>query len=106
LKLWEVATGREIRTITEHSSPVNAVCFSPDDRFAASGSADGRVTVWEIATGRKVSTYKGNLTRIDSLAFSPDGRAVVCLSNQNDSMIIWDVFKGGGTRIYTKAIKK
>jgi WD40 repeat protein len=105
-KLWEVATGREIRTITEHSSPVNAVCFSPDDRFAASGSADGRVTVWEIATGRKVSTYKGKLNRIDSLAFSPDGRAVVCLSNQNDSMIIWDVFKGGGTRIYTKAIKK
>ncbi|MGD8776355.1 MAG: caspase family protein, partial [Syntrophobacterales bacterium] len=82
LKLWEVTTGREVRTLAGHSSAVTAVCFSPDDRFALSGSDKGRVMLWEVSTGRSIRRLKGHSSRIKSVAFSPDGRSVLFLSNE------------------------
>jgi COMPASS component SWD3 len=38
IKLWDVKTGREIRTLKGHSSFINSVAFSPDGRIIASGS--------------------------------------------------------------------
>ena len=92
LKLWEVATGREIRTLIGHSSPVTAVSFSPDDRFALSGSGDGRLIQWEVATGHKVRTHRGFLRRVDQVAFSPDGQTAVSLSTDK-GMMIWKFSK-------------
>ena len=40
LKLWEVSTGRELRTFNGHSSSVESVAFSPDGKLALSGSDD------------------------------------------------------------------
>jgi hypothetical protein len=38
IKLWEVNSGRELRTLRGHSGPVNSVVFSPDGQSLASGS--------------------------------------------------------------------
>src|SRR5262249_49946328 len=40
LKLWEVATGKELRAFTGHSGPIKSVAFSPDGRTVLSGSHD------------------------------------------------------------------
>jgi WD40 repeat protein len=40
IKLWEVATGSEVRTLSGHTDWVNSVAFSPDGRLLASGSCD------------------------------------------------------------------
>jgi membrane-associated protease RseP (regulator of RpoE activity) len=42
LKLWDTATGQELRTFTGHSDRVTSVAFSPDGGTALSGSRDGR----------------------------------------------------------------
>jgi WD40 repeat protein len=57
VKLWEVATGRELRTLAGHS--VTSVAFSPNGRLALTGSRDGTATLWEVATGRELRTLAG-----------------------------------------------
>ncbi len=46
--LWEVSTGMAIRTIKEHSWTVSSVVFSPDGKYALSGSGDNTLKLWEV----------------------------------------------------------
>jgi WD40 repeat protein len=48
LKLWDVATGNEIRTLAGHTNTVLSVAFSPDGKTALSGSADNTLKLWDV----------------------------------------------------------
>jgi WD40 repeat protein len=47
IKLWDVATQKEIGELLGHTEPVNALCFSPDGKILASGSDDHTVKLWD-----------------------------------------------------------
>ena len=40
IKLWRVATGKQLRTLTGHRDNVLSVSFKPDGTMLASGSRD------------------------------------------------------------------
>ena len=48
IKIWEVATGKELRTLTGHSDVVFSVVYSPDGRYLASGSSDNTIKIWRV----------------------------------------------------------
>ena len=90
LRLWDVATGKEIRSFAGHTGEVSSVAFSPDGRFALSGSWDHTVRLWDVATGKEIRTFAGHTGRVNSVAFSPDGR--FALSGSDDHTVrLWNV---------------
>jgi WD40 repeat protein len=93
VKLWDVASGRELRTLCGHSSFVLSVAFSPDGRILASGSWDGTVKLWDVASGRELRTLSGHSSFVLSVAFSPDGR-ILASASDDKTVKLWDVASG------------
>jgi WD40 repeat protein len=55
--VWDLANGECVRTLTGHSSYVNAVALTPDGNTAVSASRDKTLRVWDLANGNLVTVY-------------------------------------------------
>ncbi|MFI6520565.1 WD40 repeat domain-containing serine/threonine protein kinase [Spirillospora sp. NPDC050679] len=77
ITLWELGTGRVLRTISR-TGWVSALAFSPDGRrLASSTSSTGALYLWDAASGRiLVNVRTGGDFGLNSLAYSPDGRTI------------------------------
>jgi len=99
LKLWEVSTGRELRTFKGHKDIVYSVAFSPNSHFCLSGSSDKTMKLWDVSTGREVRTFAGHKNLVHSVAFSPNGR--YALSGSWDCTLkLWEVSTGREVRTF------
>ena len=105
LKLWEISTGREVRTFRGHEYGVRPVAFSPDGRYGLSGgSSDKTLRLWDITTGREVRTFRGHEYGVTSVAFSPDGKHA--LSGSYDSTLkLWEIDTGREVRTFREHTK-
>lgn len=94
VKIWDVATGALLQTITSPQYVEEAV-FSPDGtRIAGAGSSPYAVYIWEVATGNLIHTLTGHTYYIDSVAWNPDGTRVIS-SSRDDTAKVWDAINGG-----------
>ncbi len=99
IKIWEVATGKQLRTLTGYY-PVNSVVYSPDGRYLAGGSWNDTIKIWEVATGKELRNLTGYYLPVNSVVYSPDGRYLA--SGSRDKTIkIWEVATGKQLRTLT-----
>jgi RNA polymerase sigma factor (sigma-70 family) len=76
LRLWDVATSKELRRWHTMSNRC-PLALSPDGRFVASENQDA-VIVWDAMTGRQFRRLPLPApVSVNDLAFSPDGRTLV-----------------------------
>jgi WD40 repeat protein len=97
LRLWDLATGQEVRQFAGHTQLVRAVAFSPDGKLAVSGSYDKTVRLWDVASGKEVRTLTGNNAPVYAVAFSPGGRYLLSGSSDRRARL-WDVETGAELR--------
>jgi WD40 repeat protein len=57
LKVWEVQSGREVRTLAGHSDWVRGVALSADGKRAVSASRDNTLKVWDVESGACIATF-------------------------------------------------
>jgi WD40 repeat protein len=96
LRVWELATGRCLRTLRDHhDDAVNSVAPTADGRFLLSGGAsdDRTVRVWELATGHCLHTLQGHTGSVRSVAVTADG--ALALSGGRDGTVrVWELATG------------
>jgi WD40 repeat protein len=98
IKLWETATGRELRNISTGAQTAMSMSpvftFSPDGRLLAVGASNNSVKVYDVISGREVQTLAGGQASFMAsfgatfIAFSADGKKLVTVS---DAIKVWDV---------------
>jgi len=93
VRLWETATGKELRSFIGHKDLVTYVAFCPDGShiISAGYSTDSTIRLWDLQTGIQVRIIKNpNLT---AAALSPDGTLV--LAGSDDKTVrLWEVSSG------------
>ncbi len=90
VKLWDVRTRKQLRSLTGHTLFVNAIAFSPDGKLLASGSSDTSVKLWDVATGSELASLNEHTSAVTSLAFSPDGK-LLASGGEDKKIRLWDV---------------
>ena len=55
-----IANGKELRSFLGHSSSVSSVAFSPDGKWALSGSLDKTIRLWDCQTGQELRSFLGH----------------------------------------------
>ena len=96
--LYDIGNNKVIRIFKGHKATVDQMRFSPDGKYAASGSRDKTLRLWDIATGKEIGTF-GHTDWVRCLSFSPDGKSIA--SGGSDRAIkLWDIQTGKVTRTF------
>ena len=98
--LWDLKTGRRMRTIAAHKAAVNAIAFSRDGQTLASGSDDKTVRLWNVRTGSRLRTLSGHAGGVNAIALSRDGKTLAS-GSQDKTVRLWNLGTGEVRRIIT-----
>ncbi|MFN6481215.1 WD40 repeat domain-containing protein [Nostoc sp. DedQUE07] len=94
LKVWDLQTGKEISTLTDHNYPVRALAIASDGKTAVSGwDRTSTLKVWDLQTGKEISTLAGHNSRVNAVAIAPDGKTAVSGSDDK-TLKVWDLQTG------------
>ena len=101
IKLWDTATGRELRNLSSGKQSAMgmspAIAFSRDSRLVAAATGDNTVKVWDVTSGREVQTLTSSeggmastLVGVYFIAFSANDRLITI----SDAVRVWEVTTG------------
>lgn len=76
-KLWQLSSGREVRSFLGHEGSVNSLDFSNDGKYLITSSGDKSVRIWEILTGKELFKSEPDNAILSAVALSPDGKFFV-----------------------------
>jgi WD40 repeat protein/serine/threonine protein kinase len=73
IRLMDLATGKEVKSLRGHMGLVVKIGISPDSQYAASASLDRTVRVWDLAAGKELRKFDvGEIIAGDSITFTAD----------------------------------
>jgi hypothetical protein len=90
VRVWDVASGRQVLVLAGHLDGVNQVAFSPDGAFIASVSDDRTLRLWDARTGAPLAILRGDTQGVGALAFAPGG-GQISTGSDDGSLRVWDV---------------
>ena len=100
LNVWDVPSGRELRTLTGHTDGLSSVALTPDGQRAVSASWDKSLKVWDVDSEHELRALTGHTGGIQSVALTTDGRFAVSAS-LDKTLKVWDAASGRELRTLT-----
>ena len=92
-RLWDTATGVEIRCFKGHKGEILSVAFALSGATILTGSDDGTARLWDITTGAEIRRLEGHEGEVLSVAFAPNG-ATLLTGGYDGTARLWDIETG------------
>jgi len=80
IRVWDVATGKELRTFAGHTEQVYQVLFNADEKLVLSASFDKTARIWDFASGKELKKFDGHTDGVQGVCFGAEGRVVFTAS--------------------------
>ncbi|MEX0677849.1 MAG: c-type cytochrome domain-containing protein [Pirellulales bacterium] len=87
IKLWDLSTLKDPRTLSGHSGPVTALGFTPDSTKLVSTSADKTIRLWNVADAAAAGQVE-TPAPINALAVLADG-AQLATGHGDNAIRLW-----------------
>src|SRR5579883_1010218 len=91
VRLWDVATGKEIRALQGDRYGAYSLALSPAGKMLAAGELEP-VRVWETATGKEIRRIQAHRNSISGVVFLHDGKTLA--TSGNSAIRFWDIRSG------------
>jgi tetratricopeptide (TPR) repeat protein len=108
LKVWDLESGREVRSLQGHAGPVYGVAVSADGRRAVSASEDKTLKMWDLESRHEVRSLQGHVGPVWGVAVTADGRRAVSASGDK-TLKMWDLTdrsRESLIEVFAKALKE
>jgi WD40 repeat protein len=92
--LRDRVTNQTRLTLAGGEQSVNAVAWSKDSRFIASGSDDGAVRIWDAHSGNKIQQLDAHFPRLNGTALDWSSDGTLVAAGDDQAVRFWR-FKGG-----------
>ncbi|MBP7737371.1 MAG: SH3 domain-containing protein [Spirochaetes bacterium] len=89
-------SGMELTYLSGHTSFPLSIVYSPDGKYALSGSWDTSIKLWDAESSKEIRTLQGHRLYVRSVAFSPNGKQILS-GGEDGALILWDT--GSGRKI-------
>jgi WD40 repeat protein len=98
IRMWDIATGRQIRRIDRHRTWIQDIAISPDGKNLASASGnwngvDHTVRLWDMASGQELWQRASHADWVSSVTFHPQGE-ILATGSGDKTIRFWDVATG------------
>jgi len=92
-RLWDLAAGKTMTTLTHHHKSVRSLAIHPTEySFASASSGGNNIKKWACPQGTFVHNFSGHDAIINTISVNQDG--VMYSGADNGSMTFWDYKTG------------
>ncbi len=93
LNIWDATTGDLLHTITDQTSGITEIQFTPDSTQIITTNRDGVIRIWDPQTGNLLTAF-GNIPTDDIPGLgtvSPDGKYYAVEDDEAETILIWNL---------------
>ena len=88
--LWEIASGKALHRLDDHTGSAWPVGFTSDLRRLVTAGSDGTARMWDVVSGREQLIFAGHTGPILAAVISAGDRYLVT-AGADDAVRIWDL---------------
>lgn len=93
IRLWELESGKELKTVATYEDAVTAMALSSDGAAIFAGLAGGEIKIIDYASSELRQTIQAHEGIVFSIAVS-DGSKYLATSTEGSDVKIWDIASG------------